>query len=121
MTPADGIARDAAAIDAATNDREVENAIQQLPPAFANSFWRFYFRFRLNHNQIRKQIEMEPSEFHLPPGRPSAKAHARHRAVIIEKPGAAAPPAGSGAPDKRRSSRTRARTGIIQRREFQLR
>jgi hypothetical protein len=40
-------------------------------PAFANSFWRFCFRFRLKHNQIRKQIEMEPSGRHLPPARAS--------------------------------------------------
>src|SRR6185437_4137937 len=44
-------------------------------PAFANSFWRLCFRFRLKHNQIRKQIEMEPSVFRLPPVRPPAVAH----------------------------------------------
>src|SRR3979411_297294 len=39
------VARDAAAIDAAANDREVENSVQGLPPAIAYSLWRFYFRF----------------------------------------------------------------------------
>jgi hypothetical protein len=46
MTATDRIACDAAAVDAATNDSEVENAIQQTSPrAFASSFWRLRFRF----------------------------------------------------------------------------
>src|SRR5579863_6143281 len=51
----DRVTRDAAAVDAAPNDQEVENPVQGRFPALAYSFWRFYFRFRLNHNQIRKQ------------------------------------------------------------------
>src|SRR5882757_4185956 len=42
VTPARRIARDAAAIDAAANDSEVENPIQRAAsPAFAYSLWRF--------------------------------------------------------------------------------
>src|ERR1700736_6720998 len=53
ITPARRIARDTAAVDAATDDSEVENPIQEpLPPAFACSLWRFRFRFGLNHNQM---------------------------------------------------------------------
>src|ERR1700678_4436817 len=44
-----GIARDTAAVNAAPYDREVENSIQDVSPAFAYSHWRFYFRFGLNH------------------------------------------------------------------------
>src|ERR1700736_2164740 len=59
--PAAGcVARDAAAIDAAANDGEIENPVQQtFSPALASSLWRFCFRFCLKQNQIRKQPKSE--------------------------------------------------------------
>src|SRR5436190_2816878 len=52
------IARDAAAIYAASDDGEVVYPIQRtLPRQSLYSLWRFGFRFGLEHNEKRKQVK----------------------------------------------------------------
>src|SRR5262249_25744402 len=57
IAPAGGVARDAAAIDAASDDGEVENPVQQtLPPATAFD-WAISLSFL-----IRSQVKTKASE-----------------------------------------------------------
>ena len=81
IPPARRIARDAAAIDAASNNGEVENPIQTtLPPATASSLRRFYFRIGINHNEKRKQVKTE-----FRPTITEPIAHARIHAARIAR------------------------------------
>ena len=58
ITPARRIARDAAAVDAASDDGEIEYPVQRnASPAIASSLRRFYFRIGVNHKEKRKQDE----------------------------------------------------------------
>jgi hypothetical protein len=58
VAPARRIARDAAAIDAASDNGEVKNPIQlTFPRAAASSLRRLRFRFGIDHKQKRKQDE----------------------------------------------------------------
>src|SRR6185369_6893960 len=60
ITPAYRIARDAAAIDAASDDGEIEYPVQRnVSPAIASSLRRFHFRIGVNHKEKRKQDERE--------------------------------------------------------------
>jgi hypothetical protein len=52
ISPPGRIARDAAAVDAAPNDCEVENPIQRRFPDARLFALAIYFRFGLNHNQM---------------------------------------------------------------------
>lgn len=53
-----GIARDAAAVNAAPNDGEVVHPIQRrFPGNRLLRFWRFGFRFGVEHNEKRKQAK----------------------------------------------------------------
>src|ERR1700746_72605 len=58
ISPTPPTPREAAAIEATTNDDEVENPIQRnVAPERSPSLWRFHFRFSINHNRIRKQVK----------------------------------------------------------------
>src|SRR5205085_4143159 len=58
ITTTDRVARDAAAIHAASDNGEVVYPIQRtLPRQSLYSLWRFGFRFRLQHNEKRKQAK----------------------------------------------------------------
>src|SRR3954454_21099712 len=58
IPPARRIARDAAAVDAASDDGEIEYPVQRnASPAIASSLRRFYFRMGVNHKEKRKQDE----------------------------------------------------------------
>src|SRR5881396_2698726 len=60
IAPAGRIAGDAATIDAASDDGEVENPIQRrFSPAFACSLWRFCFRFSIKSQPNPKATEKE--------------------------------------------------------------
>src|SRR6185312_13988012 len=107
MPPADGIARDATAIDAATNDREVENAIQQLPPGVRQfvlaTLLSFSIKAQPNTKANRNGTVRASSSTGL---RLPVTPHTRNRAGSTERP-APPPHAGSDAPKWRTSSRTR--------------
>jgi hypothetical protein len=70
MPPADGIARDATAIDAATNDREVENAIQQLPPGVRQFVLATLLSFSIKaqpNTKANRNGTVRAPIFHRPP------------------------------------------------------
>src|SRR4051812_36956680 len=58
IAPAHRIARNAAAVDAASDDGEIEYPVQRnASPAIASSLRRFCFRIGVNHKEKRKQDE----------------------------------------------------------------